>query len=587
MDHLQGPSDVSIITTYRCCMRCRMCDIWQNPSDIQKEIQAKELEILPSLKFVNITGGEPFVRNDLEDIVEVCFTKSPRIVISTAGYHIEEILALAERFPKIGIRVSLEGFSRINDHMRGRDGGFDRGVRTLLGLRQMGIKDIGIAMTVSETNCHELLDMHRMTTDLDMDFATATFHNSFYFHKQTNHIDLKDDVADRFFDLADELLKSRRPKDWFRAFFNVGLINYIRGNKRMLPCEAGSVNFFIEPYGDVYPCNGLEERFWKDSMGNIRDFASFADLWNGERARKVRQKVATCPKNCWMVGTAAPVMKKYLRHPLLWVAKNKSRSLLGKGVERKCLPKQYPVGQDALQGDLRGEKQFLETDDGAFPRLSSRRLATRMISVEPCGKGSYLLRVEKGDFAFNAGQYASIGTFPDCSVSRDYTFVSSPADPYLEFLIKTVPHGKISTFLEKLKVGEVVEVVGPYGDFFSSIGKYDRCLFVATGVGVGPFLSLLKARQDLDYTLVHGIRFKADLDLAADIAKSRYISCITRDEGGTIRGRVTDYILDLEIQKDTGCFLCGNPYMLKKISEILLMKGLPVSDIHTEPYYAY
>ena len=69
------PTDVSIITTYRCQMRCKMCDIWENPTDSKKEIQAKELEMLPNFKFVNITGGEPFVRRDLEDIVEVCIKK--------------------------------------------------------------------------------------------------------------------------------------------------------------------------------------------------------------------------------------------------------------------------------------------------------------------------------------------------------------------------------------------------------------------------------------------------------------------------------------------------------------------------------
>jgi MoaA/NifB/PqqE/SkfB family radical SAM enzyme len=109
------PTDVSIITTYRCCMRCKTCSIWKYPSDILKEIKARELEILPPLKFVNITGGEPFVRNDLENTIEVAFKKAPRVVISNAGYHVDEILALADRFPDIGIRVSLEGLSTISD----------------------------------------------------------------------------------------------------------------------------------------------------------------------------------------------------------------------------------------------------------------------------------------------------------------------------------------------------------------------------------------------------------------------------------------------------------------------------------------
>ena len=121
------------------------------------------------------------------------------------------------------------------------------------------------------------------------------------------------------------LLKENSPKSWFRAFFNLGLINYIRGKPRMLPCEAGTANFFIEPYGEVYPCNGLEERYWKESMGNIRDVSSFEELWNSEQAQKVRGLVRTCPKNCWMVGTAAPVMKKYITHPTRWVVEEQDQ----------------------------------------------------------------------------------------------------------------------------------------------------------------------------------------------------------------------------------------------------------------------
>jgi len=310
--HLENPglpTDVSIITTYRCQMRCKMCDIWDHPTDPKKEITPKELEILPGFKFVNITGGEPFVRLDLEDIVEVMYRKSDRIVISTSGFHDKRILKMAERFPKIGIRVSIEGLSQKNDELRGRDGGFDRGLKTLLGLKEMGIKDIGFGITVSNKNSSDMLWLYRLSKEMGVEFATATFHNSFYFHRDDNVVENKDVVTEDFRKLIEELLKENSPKSWYRAFFNLGLINYIRGGKRMLPCEAGTANFFVEPYGDVYPCNGLEERYWKETMGNLRDVDTFEELWFGEQARRVREKVASCPKNCWMVGTAAPVMK--------------------------------------------------------------------------------------------------------------------------------------------------------------------------------------------------------------------------------------------------------------------------------------
>jgi Fe-coproporphyrin III synthase len=349
------PTDVSIITTYRCQMQCKMCDIWENPSDSKREIQAKELEMLPNFKFVNITGGEPFVRRDLEDIVEVMYKKSPRIVISTSGWHTDRIIKMAERFPNIGIRVSIEGLSQKNDDLRGREGSFDRAMRLLLTLKEMGIKDIGYGCTVSNKNSEDMLWLYKLSRELGMEFATASFHNSYYFHKDDNEITNKDEVINNFRKLMEELLKDKSPKSWYRAFFNLGLINYIREQPRMLPCEAGTANFFIEPYGDVYPCNGLEDRYWKESMGNIRDVKTFDEIWFGEQAEKVRGLVRTCPKNCWMVGTAAPVMKKYIKHPTAWVVKNKIKSMLGRPICIDNVP-HYDVGQDPQQGNLRETK---------------------------------------------------------------------------------------------------------------------------------------------------------------------------------------------------------------------------------------
>lgn len=363
--NIPAPTDISIITTYRCPMRCKMCNIWKNPTDPKEEIQPNDLEILPKVKFINITGGEPFIREDLSDIIDIAFRKAPRVVISTSGWFEDRVIALAKQFPNIGIRISIEGLSQKNDELRGRTGGFDKGLRTLLTLREMGIKDVGFGITVSNNNSSDMLTLYQLSKKLDMEFATAAFHNSYYFHKDDNSISNKEEVCNNFTKLIEMQLKETHPKSWFRAFFNMGLINYIEGNRRMLPCEAGMVNFFIDPYGDVYPCNGLEEKFWKESMGNIRKVSSFSEIWESEQASRVRELVRTCPKNCWMVGTAAPVMKKkaYIKHPLGWVMKNKWNSLTGKPI---CIDKKwYDVGQDPRQGTIQTKKE-----DANSPELS-------------------------------------------------------------------------------------------------------------------------------------------------------------------------------------------------------------------------
>ncbi|HTP28876.1 MAG TPA: SPASM domain-containing protein, partial [Anaeromyxobacteraceae bacterium] len=203
---------------------------------------------------------------------------------------------------------------------------------------------------------------------LGFEFATATFHNSFYFHKNDNVITNQEHVIENFYRLAEAQLTERHPKSWFRALFNLGLIRYIRGQRRMLPCEAGLANCFIYPYGDVYPCNGLEDRYWRKKIGNIREVKSFDELWYSPAAEEVRKLVRTCPKNCWMVGTASPVLKKYIRATGPYAARAKLLSLAGQPISRDpgALPF-FDVCQDPQQGDLADRKGPVDrpAEDGA------------------------------------------------------------------------------------------------------------------------------------------------------------------------------------------------------------------------------
>lgn len=306
-----------------------MCNIWKYPTNPREEMDPSLLNKLPRLDFCNITGGEPFLREDIGEIVAVLKTKADRVVISTNGFFTDRILKVAESHPDLGIRISIEGLPAANDELRGLKDGFDHGIRSLLELQRMGVRDIGFGITVSDRNARDMLELYQLAKSMNVEFATAAVHNSYYFHKYDNAIADRDEVVKCFEELIRELLRSRRAKDWFRAYFNYGLIHYVRGGKRLLPCEAGSRSFFVDPLGEVRPCNGQEERIWCESMGNLHD-NSFEEIWNSDRAASVRRRVAECPKNCWMIGTAAPVMKKYIKTPLRWVVQNKLKMMTGR-----------------------------------------------------------------------------------------------------------------------------------------------------------------------------------------------------------------------------------------------------------------
>ena len=307
----------SIIVTYRCNARCHMCNTWEYPTKKEEEIDKSVYEKLPFMQTINITGGEPFIRDDLEEIINIVKKKTGRLVISSNGFFTDRILRLFDRYRDIGIRISIEGLPKANDELRGISNGFDHGIRSLLGLRQMGIKDIGFGVTVSDRNAKDMIELYSLAQAMNMEFATAAIHNSYYFHKYDNKFEYPEIAIEEFRKLIVELLNSSKAKDWFRAYFNYGLINYIKGNPRLLPCAMAHDSFFLDPKGEVLPCNVMEE-----SMGNLKN-SSFEEIWNGKEAERVRAKIRSCSKNCWMIGSVSQQMKKHIWKPAAWILKHK------------------------------------------------------------------------------------------------------------------------------------------------------------------------------------------------------------------------------------------------------------------------
>ena len=327
--------ECAIIITYRCNAKCQMCNTWKNPSKKSEEVTPEIIDKIEGrYKRLNITGGEPMLRDDILEIVEVLDKKTDRLEISTNGYFTDRIIKVAERFPNITIRVSVEGLPARNDRLRGIKNGFDHGLRTILHLKEMGIKDIGFAMTISGDNCRDLLDLCTLVTSMDIEFANAVVHNSFYFHKTDNQIGNVEEVEKVLVKFMRALLTSsrlnikNRIKDWFRAYLNLGLLRYVQGKARTIPCGAGTDTFFLDPWGQVVACNGSKKPM---IMGDLKT-QSFEEIWNSGQSDIIRDRVKNCSENCWMTGTAVPAMRRNPIKPVRWVLNNKLRIMQGKSL---------------------------------------------------------------------------------------------------------------------------------------------------------------------------------------------------------------------------------------------------------------
>lgn len=308
-----------------------MCDIWKYPTHPEQEVTPRTLSKLPDrIDYLNLTGGEPTLRNDLPEIVEVLAPKAETLEISSNGLRADMLEAIVRKHPCIKIRISVEGVGERNDRIRGETGGYEKKLETMRRLKAAGGLDLGFATTFQDENIDDIVPMYRLCEAFGVEMATSALHNGFQFHKNDNLPYDRLKLARAVEPLITEMLKSNSVKTWFRAYLNLGLIAKILGHPRMLPCTAGTDFAFVDPFSDVYACNVRPDL----RMGNL-ERQSWREIYDGPEARALREKVRVCRHNCWMVASAKTAMRhpRYAKlpkwGPLAWVLANKARVTLG------------------------------------------------------------------------------------------------------------------------------------------------------------------------------------------------------------------------------------------------------------------
>jgi MoaA/NifB/PqqE/SkfB family radical SAM enzyme len=311
------PKSAVIAVTYKCNSRCTMCDIWMK--EIPPEVDASFYRNLPaSLRQVNLSGGEPLLRNDLPEIIDVIQRTCPgvRIVISTNGLQPKRTAHMLRGRTEIGVRVSVDGIGETHDTVRGIPGNFQKCLETIDLLQEAGLKDLGLSYTVSTKSEPQLLRVKRLADERGIEFTCSVVHSSaFFFGEQSESVPRVERHIEELERLMREQLASRRPKEWFRAYYTDGLIRKLRGQNRKLPCYGFEEMFYLDPYGNVYPCNILDK-----PIGKLGE-KSYTELVVG--AHETLEYVRKCPVQCWMVCTAAPAMRRDVKVPSAWVLREK------------------------------------------------------------------------------------------------------------------------------------------------------------------------------------------------------------------------------------------------------------------------
>lgn len=210
------------------------------------------------------------------------------------------------------------------------------------------------------------------------------------------------------------------------------------------------------------------------------------------------------------------------------------------------------------------------------------------------------LRITRPDgFTFAPGHYARLGlpAHDPLAVWRPYSIVSAPADPELEFLVVLIPEGSFSRLLAQIEPGQPVAVESAVFGFFleTQLTAGDTLWMMATGTGIGPYISLLRTPGALDRharaVLVHSVRQAAELayrdEIEAHVAASNgrlsYLPIVTREPGATpLHGRIPQLVADGALQKQVMApldpatdrvMVCGNPDFTADMRRLLGERG--------------
>jgi ferredoxin--NADP+ reductase len=211
-------------------------------------------------------------------------------------------------------------------------------------------------------------------------------------------------------------------------------------------------------------------------------------------------------------------------------------------------------------------------------------------------------------FPFEPGQYATLGLVNETGklIQRPMS-VSSSADDLseYEFFIRLVDGGGFTPLLWEIGVGDPINIKGPKGKFLLQPDDR-RCLFVASGTGLAPFMSMLDTLRDRgqtrDVALLHGVSYEHDLawrDELTELANGsgfplRYVATVSRPQGSPgwtgCTGRV-ETILAGQLDEhgltadNTTMYLCGNPEMVSAVEEIAAERGFAPEQVRKELYW--
>ncbi len=343
--------------TTACNSRCRMCGIWKTKPE--NELLLREFEhllghpFMSRIKWVNLTGGEPFIRKDLVQLVKALKDRCPElelVAIPTNGFltrkvleTVQELLELPGQKILVNVNVSIDAIGPKHDELRRTPGAYEKAIATLDELMKLQLSDQNF-----ETGTETVIMDHNIS-DIRSIYSTLKEH--------TPHVNLTPAILSPYYNPGEDdcgkmseqtvnqlvkFLMELRLKEPAYAYYYTRVSEILTGphlRKRTFPCLGGYKTMYLDARGNVYPCLMLPVP--KFSFGNIRD-APIDELWLGEHARDIRKRLKghlfciRCTNNCDIVNN---IKEETIDPAMFMMAHPEVRKALYKSLEEGKMSK--------------------------------------------------------------------------------------------------------------------------------------------------------------------------------------------------------------------------------------------------------
>ena len=302
---MQKPQAVSLEVTHRCIAKCVMCNIWRIPRDtpalsIGAWLALLSNDLFSDLVELDITGGEPFLRTDLADLLtRVCRLKKRQlrslrsIAVTTNGFLTRRVLdqsrhiLIEARRANIDLVMvcAMDGMGGVHDRVRRYPGGWQRVDETLRGLNRLRTDFSNLILGVKTTILPETVDQLDTIVDYARENGLFTIISPCIITKGRY---LNPDRAEALAFAPQQLQEMTR---FFRKgasgwqFHNQCLVRYFQTGQMQKPCSCGFNYLFIRSHGALFPCPMIDI-----SLGNITQ-TPIETLLASDAAARIRRRI--------------------------------------------------------------------------------------------------------------------------------------------------------------------------------------------------------------------------------------------------------------------------------------------------------